>query len=142
MSSIDQQNEIIQNFSQFKTWEERYKEIIRMGKELESMPEEYKTSDKLITGCQSQVWIHAAWDNGKVRFWGDSDAMIVKGLLALVLKIYNHQSPNDIISIQPTFMKELGLNVHLSPSRSNGLASMVKQIKLYAVAFISLHQRN
>lgn len=142
MSAVDSQREIIESFASFNTWEERYKEIIRLGKELGSYPEEHRTPDKLINGCQSQVWIHAYWDNGKVYFWGDSDAMIVKGLLALVLKIYSGLSPNDIILTQPTFMKDLGLNVHLSPSRSNGLASMVKQIKLYAVAFMSLHQRN
>lgn len=134
------QKDIVDRFTKFSSWEDRYKMIISLGKELPPFPEEEKVEDKLIKGCQSQVWLIAEFRDGKVYYSGDSDAMIVKGLLALVLSIFSDQNPHDIIKFQPEFLTQIGLNVHLSQSRSNGLAAMIKQIKLYAMAFIALHE--
>ncbi len=129
------QEEIISEFEFLGNWEERYKYIIDLGKELEPYPEEFRTDKYKITGCQSQVWLYPEFKDGKLYFKGDSDAMIVKGLVALLLRVYSGQSPEDILSNPPEFLKKIGIEKHLSPTRNNGLNSMLKQIQLYALAY-------
>lgn len=130
------QKEIIADFTHFATWEERYKRIIELGKALEPIPEVYKIEKNLVRGCQSQVWLHAQLDeHGHMLLQGDSDAMIVRGLISMLLKVYSGQTPDDVIAHPPDFLQQLGFDQKLSPSRANGLFSMVKQIRLYAAAF-------
>ncbi|MEK2688693.1 SufE family protein [Bdellovibrio sp. GT3] len=137
MSTIqERQAKIISDFSAFTDWEDRYKKIIEMGKSLPAMPEEFKTEQNIVKGCQSQVWLHAAMtEDGKMNLVGDSDALIVKGLVALLLKVYSGATPNEVLMTPPEFLRALGFEGNLSPSRANGLHSMLKQIKLYATAF-------
>ena len=136
MLAIDRQNKIVAEFSVFKTWEERYQHLIQIGKELPPFPEEKRLEDLKVKGCQSQVWLWANLDSeGRVVLQADSDALIVKGLVALLLKLYSHLTPDEILSTEPTFISEIGLSSNLSPSRANGLVSMIKQIKYYATAF-------
>lgn len=137
MNSIqEKQQKLIQEFSQFPQWEDRYKKIIEMGKSLPEMPADLKTEQNIVKGCQSQVWLSASLsDDGKVQLKGDSDALIVKGLVSLLLTVYSESSPSDILSTPPDFLKALGFEGNLSPSRANGLHAMLKQIKLYATAF-------
>ncbi len=132
----DRQNQIIREFQGLKDWEERYKKIIDMGKQLPEMPPELKTAENQVKGCQSQVWLHAQLSSqGEVVLQGDSDAMIVKGLVALLLRVYSGANPNEILQTPPEFLRALGFEGNLSPSRANGLHSMLKQIRLYATAF-------
>ena len=127
---------MIQDFSGLKDWEDRYKRIIEMGRQLPDMPEDLKNEQNKVRGCQSQVWLHAELDNqGRMIIHGDSDAMIVKGLVALLLKVYSGANPEDILQSPPEFLKALGFEGNLSPSRANGLHAMLKQIRLYATAF-------
>lgn len=133
----DIQQDIIREFAALTDWTERYKYIIKMGRELDPLDDQYKIEDNLVRGCQSQVWLHTRLDNGKVIFEADSDAAITKGLVALMVRFYSHQDPDTIISTQPEFIKKIGMEEHLSPTRSNGLASMVKQMKIYAMAYKS-----
>ena len=129
------QEEIVAQFSSISSWEDRYKKIIALGKELSPIPEKYQTEDYLVKGCQSQVWMHAEMnEQGGMDLMGDSDAMIVKGLVALLLKAYSGLPPQEITQNPPTFIEELGFQEYLSPSRANGFLSMVKQIMLYATA--------
>lgn len=130
----EQQN-IIKEFSAFSDWTQRYKHLISLGKNLEPIDEEYKTEDNLVRGCQSQVWLHADTDEGKVVFEADSDAAITKGLVALMVRFYSNRSPEAILQTDPVFVKKIGLQEHLSPTRSNGLAAMIKQMKIYAMAY-------
>jgi cysteine desulfuration protein SufE len=117
-------------------WETRYKRVIDMGKSLPEMPEAYKQDKFLVKGCQSQVWLHAERSpDGRVVFYGDSDAMIVRGLVACLIRVYSGAQSDEILSVGPQFLKEIGFEAHLSPSRANGLNSMVKQIYMYATAF-------
>jgi len=127
--------EIINEFSRLKTWEEKYKLLIQKGKELESLEDQFKTEDLKIKGCQSQVWIKSDLKEGLVHFKGDSDALLVKGLIALVLKVYSASQPQQILNTEADFIKQIGLSENLTPSRSNGLFSMIKQIKFYALAY-------
>lgn len=127
--------DLIKEFQAFSDWEERYKYIIALGKGLESFPEGHRIEENKVKGCQSQVWLYASLKNGKIHFHGDSDAAIVKGIVAILLRVYNHASPDEILSTPPAFLDEIGLRQHLSMSRSNGLSSMVKQISFYALAF-------
>ena len=130
-----QQQEIENLFSDMKNWEERYKKLIAMGKDLAKIPEEYYQEKYLVKGCQSQVWLHAGLDEqGKMVFYADSDALIVKGLASLLLKAYSGLTPAEVIATPPSFIEKLGFQSHLSPSRANGFLSMVKQIKFYALA--------
>lgn len=140
MSKVaDRQKEIIAEFGSIKSWEERYKKVIDLGKTLPKLPEELYDDKYLVKGCQSRVWLHAQRDSmGNVELLADSDAMIVKGLVAILLKVYSSATPDDILSNPPQFISELGFQSHLSPSRANGLMSMVKQIMLYATAFKAL----
>jgi len=135
------QEELITKFKQFNDWEEKYAEIIKMGKTLPEFPEERRIEKNKIEGCQSQVWMHAEYKDGKIYFYADSDAMIVKGLIALLLKVYSGHTPEEILNSPPDFLKKIGIDTHLSPTRKNGLYSMLKQIQLYAVAFKSLRNK-
>ncbi|MDY6868941.1 MAG: SufE family protein [Chloroflexota bacterium] len=133
----DIQQNIIREFAALTDWTERYKYIIKMGRELEPLDEQYKIDDNLVRGCQSQVWLHTSLEDGKVIFEADSDAAITKGLVALMVRFYSNQAPDTIIATKPEFIKKIGMEEHLSPTRSNGLASMVKQMKIYAMAYKS-----
>jgi cysteine desulfuration protein SufE len=126
---------IIDEFSMFDDWMQKYEHIIELGKELPLIDEKFKTDDYIIKGCQSKVWLNAEMKDGKVIYSADSDAIITKGIISLLLHVFNNQTPQEIISAELTFIDEIGLKEHLSPTRSNGLLSMVKQIKTYALAF-------
>jgi cysteine desulfuration protein SufE len=127
------QAQIVQDFQAFHNWEDRYQYIMKLGKDLPKMDEALKTEKYRVSGCQSQVWMHASLQSdGLVRFQVASDALIVKGLIALLMKLYNLQTPQTILQTEPTFMEAIGMAEHLSMTRRNGLASMLKQIKLYA----------
>jgi len=135
-NSTDQiQREIVDEFSLFDDWTDRYEYIIDLGKKNPGLPEEQKMEANLIRGCQSQVWITAHLEAGKVMLQGDSDALIVKGLLALLLRVFSGQSPEEITRTQPFFIDEIGMTRHLAQTRSNGLFAMLRQIKFYALAF-------
>jgi cysteine desulfuration protein SufE len=130
------QKEITEEFEMFSDWMEKYEHIIDLGKELEPMSEQDKVDENLIRGCQSRVWLSAILDKeGKVVFTADSDAIITKGLVALVIRVLSDSSPLEIASAELTFIDDIGLHAHLSPNRSNGLVSMVKQMKMYGFAF-------
>ena len=129
------QDEIIDEFAMFDDWMERYEYIIEMGKSLPLIENQYKTKENLIMGCQSKVWLHAHYQNGKLIFTAESDAILTKGIIALLLRVYSNQSPKDILNSEAFFIDEIGLKEHLSPTRANGLVSMVKQLKLYALAY-------
>ncbi|HYX08689.1 MAG TPA: SufE family protein [Bacteroidales bacterium] len=138
MSDIQEdQQKIIDEFRVLSDWTERYKHIIAIGQKLSPLDEEYKIEDNLVRGCQSQVWLHTTFDEGRVIFEADSDAAITKGLVALLVRFYSGRTPNEIIQTDPIFIKKIGMQEHLSPTRSNGLASMVKQMKIYAMAYKS-----
>ena len=129
------QDEIIDEFAMFDDWMERYEYIIEMGKSLPLIENQDKTNDNLIKGCQSKVWLHADYINNKLIFTADSDAILTKGIIALLLRVYSNQTPKDILNSDDFFIEEIGLKEHLSPTRANGLLSMVKQLKLYALAY-------
>lgn len=135
MSIKDIQNEIIDEFAMFDDWMQRYEYMIELGKSLPLIDEQYKTDDNLIKGCQSKVWVHADLKNDKVVFTADSDAIITKGIVAILIRVFSNQHPKDIIDANTDFIDEIGLKEHLSPTRANGLVSMVKQIKMYAIAY-------
>ena len=130
------QDEIIEEFSEIDDWMDRYGYIIDLGNQLPPIDEKFKTPQYLIEGCQSRVWLNADLTaEGKVEFQADSDAIIVKGIIALLIKVLNNQSPGDILDADLYFIDRIGLSEHLSPTRSNGLLAMVKQMKVYALAF-------
>ncbi len=126
---------LIEEFELFDDWMDKYNYIIELGKELPMIDEQYKTQEFLIDGCQSQVWLHADYRDGKVFFTADSDAIITKGIVNLLIRVLSERTPQEIIDNDLHYLDAIGLKEHLSPTRSNGLASMIKQIKLYAVAF-------
>jgi len=126
---------IIEEFSMFDDWMQKYEHIIELGKELPLIDEQFKTDDYIIKGCQSKVWLNAEMKDGNVFYSADSDAIITKGIISLLLRVFNNQTPQEIISAELNFIDEIGLKEHLSPTRSNGLLSMIKQIKTYALAF-------
>lgn len=128
------QEEIIDEFSMFDDWMQRYEHIIALGKELPLINDNFKTDDNLIAGCQSKVWLHSEMKNATLQFTADSDAILTKGIVALLLRVFNYQKPKDILATNLYFIDEIGLKEHLSPTRANGLLAMVKQIKLYALA--------
>ena len=135
MNTINEiQDEIIEEFTMMDEWIDRYELLIDYGKSLKGFPEEQRTKQNLIEGCQSQVWFTAALKDGKVIYQADSDAMLVKGIVSLLLRVLNNQAPNDIVNADLYFIKEIGLQEHLSPTRSNGLAAMLHQMKLFALA--------
>jgi cysteine desulfuration protein SufE len=130
--------QIIEEFSLFDDWMDRYDYLIEQGKELQPIDEKYKTDDYLIKGCQSQVWLHASLnEENKVVFKADSDAIITKGMIALLIRVFSNQEPDAIEKADITFLDKIGLREQLSPTRSNGLHSMIKQMKYYAIAFKS-----
>jgi cysteine desulfuration protein SufE len=128
------QEEIIDEFSMFDDWMERYEYIIELGKSLPIIDAQYKLDENLIKGCQSKVWLYSELDNDTIKFTADSDAILTKGIVALLLRVYSNQKPAAILNAETTFIDEIGLKEHLSPTRANGLVSMVKQIKMYAIA--------
>jgi len=131
------QDQIVDDFSAFDDWMDKYQMLIELGNNLEPLAEQYKTPQNLIEGCQSRVWIQADFDGStkKIHFTGDSDAVIVKGLVSLILSVFNDQTPDDILGADLYFIEQIGLKEHLSPTRSNGLLAMVKQMRVYALAF-------
>ena len=136
MATIQEtQDEIIAEFSDFDDWLDRYQLLIDLGSEQEPLPAEYKTDNNLIEGCQSRVWLQADYVDGKVHFRAESDAMIVKGIVSLLIKVYSDRTPDEILNTEPRFVEAIGLKEHLSPTRSNGLLAMIRQMKLYALAF-------
>jgi cysteine desulfuration protein SufE len=136
MATIQEiQDEIIAEFSDFDDWLDRYQLLIDLGGEQEPLPAEYKTDNNLIEGCQSRVWLQADYIDGKVHFRAESDAMIVKGIVSLLIKVYSDRTPDEILNTEPRFVEAIGLKEHLSPTRSNGLLAMIRQMKLYALAF-------
>ncbi len=131
------QEEIIDEFAFFDDWMQRYEHMIALGKSLPLIQEENKTEDYLIKGCQSKVWVFPELIDGKVVYTADSDAIITKGIVALLLRVFSNQTPEDILKADTDFIDEIGLKEHLSPTRANGLVSMIKQIKMYALAYQS-----
>lgn len=129
------QEEIIDEFSMFDDWDERFQYVIDLGKSLPLIDEKYKTEDNIIKGCQSKVWLHADEEEGKLIFTADSDAIITKGIIAVLIRTFSHQKPQDILDADTGFIDQIGLKEQLSPTRANGLVSMIKQIKLYALGF-------
>ena len=129
------QDEIAAEFSLFDDWMQRYEYMIELGKSLPKIEEQYKTDDHLIKGCQSKVWVHAELRDGRLAFTADSDAIITKGIIAILIRAFSNQKPADIIAAKTDFIDQIGLKEHLSPTRANGLVSMIKQLKLYAVAY-------
>lgn len=136
MAEINEiQDEIIEEFTGFDDWLDRYQLLIDLGNEQEPLAEEYKTDNNLIEGCQSRVWLQADLIDSKVVFRAESDALIVKGIVALLIKVYSGHTPDEILASEPYFVEAIGLKEHLSPTRSNGLVAMIKQMRLYALAF-------
>jgi cysteine desulfuration protein SufE len=129
------QNEIIEEFSMFDDWMQRYEYMIELGKSLPLIASEFKSDDFIIKGCQSKVWVHADLQGTKLIFTADSDAIITKGIIAILIRAYSNQHPDEILNANNDFIDKIGLKEHLSPTRANGLVSMIKQIKMYALAF-------
>ena len=140
MSIKEIQDEIIDEFSMFDDWEERYQYVIDLGKTLPLIEEQYKTDNNIIKGCQSKVWLHAETKDGNVVFTADSDAILTKGLIAIMIRVFSNRSPQAILEADTAFVDEIGLKEHLSATRANGLVSMIKQIKMYALAFSAKNQ--
>jgi cysteine desulfuration protein SufE len=138
MTIQEEQNQIVSEFEQYTDWEDKYKRIIDLGRQMPAINEAFRTDKYKLNGCQSQVWINAKLEDGKIIFEADSDAAIVKGLIALLVKVYSNHTPEEILSCPPEFVKKIGIDNHLSPTRKNGLGAMMKQIQMYAVAFKAL----
>lgn len=140
MSTINEkQDNIIEEFSGFDDWLDRYQLLIDLGSEQPPLDEQYKTDNNLIEGCQSRVWLQADYVDGKVFFRAESDALIVKGIVALLIDVYSGHTPDEILDSDLYFVEAIGLKEHLSPTRSNGLLAMIKQMRLYALAFKAKH---
>ena len=136
MSDIKEiQEEIVDEFAMFDDWMQRYEYMIELGKSLPLINEQYKTDENIIKGCQSKVWVHADMEDGKVVFTADSDAIITKGIIAILVRAFSNQEPKAILDANTDFIDEIGLKEHLSPTRANGLVSMIKQLKMYALAY-------
>lgn len=129
------QDQIIEDFSAFDDWMDKYQMLIELGNNLEPLDEKYKTPQNIIEGCQSRVWLQADYNDGIVHFSGESDAVIVKGLVSLLIQVMSDHTPDEILNSDLYFIEQIGLREHLSPTRSNGLLSMVKQMRVYALAF-------
>ena len=129
------QQNLIEDFSFFEDWTQRYEYMIELSKGLEKMDEQMKNDQNIIKGCQSKVWLHAEFNEGKIKFLADSEAIITRGIIAILLTIFNNRTPKEIIESDTNFIEKIGLKEHLSPNRANGLYSMIKQIKFYAIAF-------
>lgn len=140
----DRVSSLKKDFQSFTQWEDRYKHLIDLGKKMPPMNEAYQTEENKVKGCQSQVWLHAELVGDRILFSADSDASIVKGIVALLVYVYSDSTPDEILATKPTFLEDIGLREHLSMSRANGLSSMVKQISFYAMAFkakLSMNQK-
>jgi cysteine desulfuration protein SufE len=136
MSTIQEiQTEIIEDFAMFDDWMQKYEYLIDLGKELSPIEEQYKTEDNLIKGCQSRVWLHAKHTKGKIIYTADSDAIMTKGIVAILINVLSGQSPSEIANAKLDFINEIGLKEQLSPNRANGLVSIIKQMKIYALAY-------
>ena len=135
MSINEIQDEIIEEFSSFDDWMDKYQLLIDLGSDQEPLPEQYKTEQNLIDGCQSRVWLQADYADGRIHFSAESDALIVKGIVSLLIRVFDGQTPQDILDADLYFIDRIGLREHLSPTRSNGLLAMVKQMRMYALAF-------
>ncbi|MEE1897229.1 MULTISPECIES: SufE family protein [Flavobacterium] len=129
------QEEIVDEFSMFDDWEERYQYVIDLGNSLPLIDEQYKTEENIIKGCQSKVWLHGEQKDDNIVFTADSDAILTKGIIAILIRVFSNQKAADILEADMSFIDEIGLKEHLSPTRANGLVSMIKQIKMYALAF-------
>lgn len=134
------ENQIINEFSNFEDWLDKYNYIIELGKDCPVIDEKDKVNENLIKGCQSKVWLSAKLEEGRIRFRADSDAVITRGIVSLLIRTFDNQTPADILSADISFIEKIGLKEHLSPTRSNGLTAMLKQIKIYALAFQTLTQ--
>ena len=139
MSINEIQDDIIAEFSDFDDWMDRYQLLIDMGSEQEPLEEQYKTEQNLIDGCQSRVWLQADFIDGMVHFRAESDALIVKGIVALLVRVLSGHTPQEILDADLYFIDRIGLREHLSPTRSNGLGAMLKQMRMYALAFKTIH---
>ena len=139
MTISEQGKDLAESFSFMEDWTEKYQYMIDLSKSLDEMNLDYKTDENLIKGCQSKVWLHSSYDKGKIHFQADSDAIISKGIVAILLSVLNNRSPHEILSADLSFIEEIGLKEHLSPNRANGLSSMLKQIKFYALAYSKLN---
>mgnify|MGYP000435221916 FL=1 len=135
MTIQETQAEIVDEFSMFDDWMERYEYIIELGKSLPVISEQFKTEENSIKGCQSKVWVHAKQEEDKLFFTADSDAILTKGIIAILIRAFSNQSASAILEANTDFIDEIGLKEHLSPTRANGLVSMVKKIKMYALAY-------
>ena len=135
MNIQEVEQQIIEEFDLFEDWMDKYNYIIELGKELPLIDPKYKTQQYLIVGCQSQVWLHASYENGIIHFTADSDAIITKGIVNLLIRVLSGRTPKEIIDAPLEYLDQIGIKNHLSPTRSNGLASMIKQMKMYAIAF-------
>ncbi|WP_459210199.1 SufE family protein [Aquimarina rhabdastrellae] len=135
MSIRELQEEIIDEFAMFDDWMQRYEYMIELGKSLPLIDEKYKIDGNIIKGCQSKVWVHAEMNADNIVFTADSDAIITKGIIAILIRVFSNQHPQDIIDANTDFIDEIGLKEHLSPTRANGLVSMIKQLKMYAIAY-------
>lgn len=135
MTINDIQNEVIEEFGDIEDWMDKYQMLIDLGSEQGPIAEEYKTDNNLIDGCQSRVWLQADLIDGKIHFQAESDALIVKGIIALLIKVLNDRTPDEILDADLYFIEKIGLKEHLSPTRSNGLVAMVKKMRMYALAF-------
>ena len=136
MSTInDIQDEIIEEFNSFDDWMDRYQLLIDLGNEQPPLDDQYKTESNLIDGCQSRVWLQADYNDGRIQFTAESDALIVKGIVALLIRVFNNRTPQEILDADLYFIDRIGLRDHLSPTRSNGLLAMVKQMRMYAIAY-------
>ncbi len=133
-------NQVKERFLQYKDWEDRYKEIIKIGRDLGLYPEEKRDEKYKVKGCQSQVWLYPEFKDGRVYFSADSDAVLVKGIVGLLVSVYSDATPEEILSTKPDFLKEVGITEHLSMNRSNGLAAMMKQMQMYALVFKSMQK--
>jgi len=134
MSIESLEQEIITEFELFDNWMDKYEHIIDLGKDLTDLKQEHKLEENLINGCQSRVWLHAEYNNNTVSYYADSDAIITKGIIALLIRVLNNQNPQNILDAELAFIEKIGLTNHLSPTRANGLLEMVKQMKAYAYA--------
>ena len=137
MTIQETQEDIVEEFALFDEWMDKYEHIIELGKDLPLIDEKYKVEENLIKGCQSRVWLHAELVDGKIIFTADSDAIITKGIVGLVIQVFSGHTPKEIIDTDLFFIDQIGLQEHLSPNRSNGLLAMLKQIRMYAIVFSS-----
>lgn len=142
MTIAERESEVVEEFEFLDEWMDKYEHLISLGKSLPLIDSAHKTDQNLIKGCQSQVWLQAEMQGDKIRFTADSDAIITKGIIALMVRVLDNQMPEDILSAELTFVDQVGLKEHLSPTRSNGLVSMIKQMKMYALAFQAKQRSN